>query len=314
MMNYTVRDDFQEALAKNLVIVVLGVLINSINWIIVMTYLNNYVFHTDTRYILYIHLVINDMIMVSISVTLYVLTYAYPIFNVSICCTLTVIASTTHKITPLNLAGMAYERYIAICKPLHHGQICTVHRTYILIGLIWWVGFIPGLADIVILLITKPMSFFSTTIFCYPLILYKSEYYQVKTKVFQALYLSFVWLILIFTYFRILAVAKKAKGDSSAKKAHNTIMLHGVQLFLCMLSYVSPVLDMILVPFFPNDRSKITFFSYLITSIVPRLLSSLIYGIRDQTFSKRMSIYCSCKLIIVKVKPQRKLYPGLSTQ
>ncbi|KAL1272357.1 hypothetical protein QQF64_028219 [Cirrhinus molitorella] len=39
--------------------------------------------------------------------------------------------------TPLILAGMAVERYVAICKPLHHHQICTVRRTYILISLIW---------------------------------------------------------------------------------------------------------------------------------------------------------------------------------
>lgn len=312
-MNITFRDDFQESLAKNLVIVAMGVVINTINAFIVMTYFNNCIFHTDTRYILYIHLVINDMIMIFLSVTLYVLTYANPIFNVSICCTLIVVTSTTHKNTPLNLAAMAVERYIAICKPLHHAQICTVRRTYFLIGLIWCVGVIPGLADVVILLITKPMNFFSTSIFCYTLTLYKSEYYEVKVKVVQALYLSFVWLILIYTYFRILSVAKKATGDSSAKKAHNTILLHGVQLLLCMLSYVSPVIVLILAPFFPKHRSKLSFFSYLITNIVPRLLSSLIYGVRDQKFSNRMSIYCSCKLI-VNVRPKTKLHTVVPTR
>ncbi|KAL2090656.1 hypothetical protein ACEWY4_012919 [Coilia grayii] len=302
-MNFT-RDDVEEALAKNLTIVALGVAINCINGMIVFTYLNNAVFHNDTRYILYIHLVINDMIMITLSVSMYVLTYAYPIYNVSVCCMLIVIGSTTHKNTPLILAGMAIERYIAICRPLHHAQICTVQRTYILISIIWFVGFIPPLSDVIILLIVKPWSFFFTNIFCYPYTLYSSKYYNEKTKVVQAVYLSFVWLILIFTYFRILAAAKKAKGDSPASKAHNTILLHGVQLLLCMLSYISPLLDIILVPFFPAHRSKISFFSYLITNIVPRLLSSLIYGIRDKNFAKHMSVYCSCKMIIVKVKPK----------
>ncbi|XP_063072283.1 odorant receptor 131-2-like [Engraulis encrasicolus] len=305
-MNFTRRDDVEEALAKNLVIVTLVVIINCVNAMLVFTYFRNSAFHCDTRYILYIHLVINDMIMLSMSATLFVLTYVNPIYNVSVCCLMIVIAATTHKNTPLILACMAIERYIAICKPLHHAQICTVPRTYALIGIIWGVGVAPTLADVIALLIERPAGFFYTNIFCYNENLFTSTYYREKLKVVPPIYLSFVWLILIFTYIRIVMVAKKAKGDSSAKKAHNTVLLHGIQLLLCMMSYVSRLLNMILVPFFPEHRSKISFFTYLITSIVPRLLSTLIYGLRDQAFSKRMSVYFSCKVTIVKVKPDMK--------
>ncbi|KAL1272356.1 hypothetical protein QQF64_028218 [Cirrhinus molitorella] len=77
--------------------------------------------------------------------------YAWQNVPLPFCATLLVITATAHKNTPLTLAGMAIERYIAICKPLHHHQICTVRRTYILISLIWGVGVIPGLADLILL-------------------------------------------------------------------------------------------------------------------------------------------------------------------
>ena len=90
-MNFTKRDDFQEALVKNLIIVFLGIVINCINEIIVLTFCKNSVFHSDSRYILYMNLVVNDMILIYVSLTLYVLTYAYPNLNASMCYTWSVI-------------------------------------------------------------------------------------------------------------------------------------------------------------------------------------------------------------------------------
>uniref|UniRef100_A0AAY4ESF9 G-protein coupled receptors family 1 profile domain-containing protein n=1 Tax=Denticeps clupeoides TaxID=299321 RepID=A0AAY4ESF9_9TELE len=291
-MNSTIlqsnRDNFQEALIKNLIIVFLGIIINSINSIIVLTFFKHGNFYNDPRYILYVHLVFNDMLMICSSVGLYVLTYAFPYINFSVCCTLIVLASSPHMNTPLNLAGMAIERYIAICKPLHHAQICTVNRTYVLIGIIWVLGFIPGLTDLLIVVATQPLSFFTSVIF----------YYRVASHV----HVSCLGNSDLY-YFRVFYTARAATTEaSSAKKAQNTIFLHGVQLLLCMLSYLFPVLDFLLVPLFPVHRTKITFFIYLITDIIPRLLSPLIYSLRDQKFVKHMSQIFSCRLTIVQVK------------
>ncbi|XP_030636688.1 odorant receptor 131-2-like [Chanos chanos] len=302
-MNTTKGDNFEEALAKNIVIVFLGFIIIFINGILVVTFFKNSIFHNDPRYILYIHLVMNDMLMIFLSVTLFVLTYIWPFVNVSVCCAILIIGTTTTKNTPLNLAAMAVERYIAVCKPLHHPQICTVRRTYILICLIWSVGFIPGLADVIIVIATRPLTIFNSFIVCYIINIYNTKYHVDKTVVIQVLYMSAVWIALIFTYIRVLLTAKKASTDSSAKKAQSTILLHGIQLLLCMLSYLTPVLDMILIPFFPAHRTKISFFNYLLTNIIPRLLSPLIYGMRDQKFVKNVRSCFSCKQIIVKVEP-----------
>ncbi|XP_012694059.2 odorant receptor 131-2-like [Clupea harengus] len=300
-MNLTKRDDFQEALVKNLIIVILGIVINCINGIIVLTFCKNSVFHSDSRYILYMNLVVNDMILIYVSVTLYVLTYIYPNLNALMCCILVMTGSTTRKNTTIILASMAIERYIAICKPLRHAQICTVRRTYIIIALTWGVGFVPALVDVIIVLATQPIGFFSKGVFCFPPILYNTRYHAENVKVVQALYMSFVWLTLIYTYFMIFRTARSAKRDTaSAKKAQNTILLHGAQLLLSMLSYITPLFNVVLISFFPIHRSKITFLNYLITNIIPRLLSPLIYSVRDQKFAKHMSQYYSCKVILFK--------------
>ncbi|XDV35293.1 hypothetical protein PO909_005267 [Leuciscus waleckii] len=281
MFLYSVQEKYADAFAKNFTTVLLAVIILSINGVFVLTFFRSSIFYNDPRYILYIHLVINDMLMVFFSVILSVMAYVWQNVPLPFCVTLLIIASTTHKNTPLTLAGMAVERYIAICKPLHHHQICTVRRTYILISLIWGVGVIPGLADLILLSIVRPLSISSTVTSC----------------VMNGLYSSVVWVILVFTYCQVLIAARRATTDkSSAKKAQSTILLHGAQLLLYKM----------FVPLLPVDRARLTFLNYLLTNILPRLLTPLIYGVRDKHFYKHMKELFSCRLFIVKVESVKK--------
>ncbi|XP_056607180.1 odorant receptor 131-2-like [Triplophysa dalaica] len=305
-MNSTVlqgaQDRFAEYFSRNFIVVVLGITINFINGIFVFTFFRSSTFYNDPRYILYIHLVINDMLMVFMTVVLFVMAYAWQNVPVPFCILLLIIGSTTHKNTPLTLAGMAIERYIAICKPLHHSQICTVRRTYILISLIWGVGVIPALTDLVVFSIVLPVSIFTKGALCSSANLYSTPYHIVISKCTHGVYTSAVWLILLFTYVRVLDTAKRAKSDKTAKKAQSTIMLHGIQLLLCMLSYITPLIDRIYLPLIPSEQKKIAFFNYLLTNMAPRLLSPLIYGVRDQHLYKHVKGLFTCRIFIVKVK------------
>ncbi|XP_067314652.1 odorant receptor 131-2-like [Pseudorasbora parva] len=303
MYLYSVQERYADAFAKNFTIVVLAVTILSINGVFVLTFFRSSIFYSDPRYILYIHLVLNDMLMVFISVILFMMAYVWQNVPLPFCVILLIIASTTHKNTPLTLAGMAVERYVAICKPLHHHQICTVRRTYILISLIWGVGVLPGLSDLILLSIVRPLSIFSTATSCGASILYSTPYHEVQSRFMNGLYSSVVWVILVFTYCQVLIAARRATNDkSSAKKAQNTILLHGAQLLLCMLSYITAVIDKMFVPLIPVDRARLTFFNYLLTNILPRLLTPLIYGVRDKHFYNHMKGLFSCRLFIVKVE------------
>ncbi|XP_055068326.2 odorant receptor 131-2-like [Misgurnus anguillicaudatus] len=295
-------DGYEEALVKNIVIVFFGLIINFINAMLVVIFVSNPIFSRDSRYILYINLVMNDMIMIFVSVALYVMSYTLRIVNFPFCCTLLMLAATTFMISPLNLAGMAIERFIAICKPLHHHQICTPQRTYIFISFLWCVGAIPSLTDIIILFLTQTESSFKSPAICYPPIVFPTKPHQDRATYSQVIYMSLVWLILIYTYCRVLLTAKKATSNGAANKARNTILLHGVQLLLCMLSYISPVLNYV-ISNLPAYRTTLIFLIYLLTNIIPRLLSPLIYGARDQKFAKKIRERFTCKVFILKIVP-----------
>uniref|UniRef100_A0A673L7F2 Olfactory receptor 52I2-like n=1 Tax=Sinocyclocheilus rhinocerous TaxID=307959 RepID=A0A673L7F2_9TELE len=272
-------DQFYDTFIKNFISVVLDLIINYINGTFVLVFFKNTIFYSDPRYILYTHLVINDIIMLSISVGLQVTIYVVGTFSLSVCCVLLFVAVIVTKNSPLNLACMSIERYIAICKPLHHPQICTVRRTYVLI------------CDIFITLSTRPASFFSTAILCHRVFIYNTWQHAVNDTVSNVVYLLFVWTTLIVTYFKVLSAANAASTDRvSARKARNTILLHGGQLLLCMMSYITPLISTALIDIFPRSRSTILFILFLLSNILPRLLSPLIYGLRDKQFAERVKV------------------------
>ncbi|KAM4612781.1 odorant receptor 131-2-like [Polymixia lowei] len=287
-------DKLTTAVSNNVIVVALCIIINYINGTLVHTFNKHQIFKVNPRYILFIHLVINDMMQLILCGLLHVISYVLYTINVSFCCFLLVIAIFTTLNTPLNLATMAVECYIAICFPLRHSQICTVKRTYGLIGLIWGLSAACILPDVFILLATEPLEFFHSRVLCMRDLVFRSAYSLEKRDVSHIIFLVVVWIILLYTYFRILFAAKAANSDF--RKARNTILLHGFQLLLCMLTYVRPMLEVGLRYLIPKQRMVIHFACYIITQILPRFVSPVVYGLRDQTFRRYLKRYLLCKM------------------
>uniref|UniRef100_A0A3P8WV05 Si:dkeyp-3f10.16 n=1 Tax=Cynoglossus semilaevis TaxID=244447 RepID=A0A3P8WV05_CYNSE len=276
-------DSLGEAVTKNLINVFLTVVINCINGAFVYIYFNSQEFQTDARYVLYIHLVINDMIMLNMTMALQLITYTVNI---------TLIVFFPGRNSPLNLASMAVERYVAVCRPLHHAQMCTVSRAYALIALIWIVSFIPSFSDIIITVANQPLSSLLQTVICHPSYLFNTPNHKVHGSV---LLFAFVFLTLVITYTKVFFIARIASSDEAlAKNARNTILLHGIQLFICMLTYLSPVVTLTLVTMWPRGRTNILFVSFVFTNVLPRLLSPLVYGVRDTKFRNQIRLLVHC--------------------
>ncbi|XP_069568801.1 odorant receptor 131-2-like [Brachyistius frenatus] len=290
------RDSFSKAVTKNLIVVVLSISINYINGSLVHTFSKHQIFYTNPRYILFIHLVVNDIIQVTLTAVLFVLSYTVYKIHVSVCCIFILIALFTTENTPLNLACMAVECYIAVCFPLRHAHICTVRKTTVWIALIWTTSVLSVLPDLFITLATQPLDFFHSRVFCLRQTVFPSPLIVQKRDITYLLFLIVVWLTIFYTYFKVLFAAKSASKD--AKKARNTIVLHGFQLLLCMASYVSPQLMDALQRRFPKNSIDSLFVIYITIQILPRSLSPIIYGIRDNTFRKFLKEHLLCKLYV----------------
>ncbi|XP_078028378.1 odorant receptor 131-2-like [Epinephelus lanceolatus] len=289
------RDAYSTAVAKNVIVVALGLIINYINGTLIHTFRKHQIFYVNPRYILFIHLVVNDMIQLTSTISLFVFSYVFYRINASLCCLIITLSIFTTLNTPLNLAVMAVECYIAICLPLRHAELCTIKRTYVLIGWIWVMSSASALPDLFILLATEPVQLFYSTMFCKKDILFRHPIHLKKRDVSYMIYLTGVWLTLLYTYIMIFLAAKtakSAKGDT--KKARNTILLHGFQLLLCMLTYIAPALRKALFYWFPKHRVQIVFASYIIVQILPRFLSPIVYGLRDKTFRQHLKKYLLC--------------------
>ncbi|XP_056156905.1 odorant receptor 131-2-like [Lampris incognitus] len=289
------------AFVKNLIVVLVWVFLSYINGSVVATFFRYQVFYEDPRYILFIHMVINDAIQLTITIMLFILSYIFYKINVSFCCFFILVAVFTTRNTPINLASMAIERYISICNPLRYAQICTVRRTYVLIGVIWFICVAPDITDLFVTLVTESLSFFHESVFCLRQNVFKDPILAYKRQAFDTLYFSCVFLTLVYTYLRILFAVRALSTDKvSAQRARNTILLHGAQLAMCMLSYISPSVEIILHLIFPGRVLEIRYANYLIVYILPRFLSPIIYGVRDKKFRKYLQRYFVCNRCSVK--------------
>ncbi|XP_049430830.1 odorant receptor 131-2-like [Epinephelus fuscoguttatus] len=278
------RDTLNTAIIKNVITVVLCISINYVNGTLVHTFTKHQVFNMNPRYILYIHLVLNDIILLTLFTLIQVLSYIVFTLNVSLCIVLLVIAIFANLNNPLTLAVMAVECYIAICFPLRHTQICTVRKTYAIIGLIWVISLLSILPDLFVALATESMEFFHSRVFCLRENIFRNPDLSQKRDISNSTFLVLVWLTLFYTYFRILFAAKAAATD--AKKARNTVLLHGFQLLLCMLTYVFHIMIAGLTYLFPKGVLAIRFSISILIQVLPRLISPVVYGLRDKTFRK----------------------------
>ena len=115
---------------------------------------------------------------------------------------------------------------------------------------------------------------------------------------FNVFYFVSVTVIIIFTYICIMITARSVSSNKdSAKKAHRTVLLHLVQLGLCLTSFVYGSIERALYLVTSNDPGifkHLRYLNYLIVLILPRCLSPLIYGLRDDAVRPLFKYYFCC--------------------
>ena len=163
------------------------------------------------------------MIQLTATISLFLFSYVFYKIQATLCCLIISLAIFTSLNTPLNLAAMAVECYIAVCLPLRHAELCPIRRTYILIGWIWAMNIVSALSDVFIVLATQPLHLFHSPIVCERNNLFRLPVSVTKREVSSIIHLIGVWFTLLYASFKISLAAKAAEGsksgDGDAKKA-----------------------------------------------------------------------------------------------
>ncbi|XP_036444807.1 odorant receptor 131-2-like [Colossoma macropomum] len=255
-----------------------------INCIMLYALKSKRVFKESPRYILFAHMLFNDSIHLILSTMMYVLALAFLKLAKAVCSLIMFMSTTTFLNAPLNLAVMSLERYVAIRFPLRHAEIATQKRTYIAICFVWLFGSANILSDIIFAAVMDP-NFFYMQMYCFRDQIFIKPWQLDLYNGCNVLYFVSVTVIIIFTYINIMITAKSMSSNKdSAKKAHRTVLLHLIQLGLCLTSFVYGSVERALYLMAGSDTAlfkHLRYLNFLIVLILPRCLSPLIYGLRD---------------------------------
>ncbi|XP_073335704.1 odorant receptor 131-2-like [Pagrus major] len=244
-----------------------------VNGVMLFAVLRKPVLLESSRYILFGHLLLTESLQLLVSVLLYI----FAVTNVRMisyaCVFVTLFASITIKMSPLNLAVMSLERYVAVCFPLRHVEIATTRRTGVAFAVMWTVASLEAFT-LLSLFIRLESTSFTVPVYCSMPNVFRLQIYFTLSKVFNILNFVLVSIIIIYTYIAIMITVKSASANvHEASKAHKTVLLHLFQLGLCLTSTMFSII---------NSSQQFALFVVLI--IFPKCLSPLIYGLRDQTF------------------------------
>ncbi|MFT7818421.1 olfactory receptor 11A1-like [Arapaima gigas] len=283
----------ERILKVSLVVVTYSIFIY-LNCVMLVAVRSKAAFRETSRYILFAHMLFNDVLHLVTSMVLYLFSIFYMEIIQALCSFLTLISATTFTNEPLNLAVMSLERYVAVCFPLRHGELSTPEKTFYALVVIWVLGVVNVLTDIFTVLVLEP-SFFLLSGLCSREQLMKKSWQRDKVLTFNVLYFTLVAMVLLFTYVSITLEARSASTDrTSAQKAMRTVMLHAVQLCLSLMTFLYNLFEVLLSSLPLDVFVQLRFVNYVVVLLLPRCLSPLIYGLRDQSFRPVFMYHFTC--------------------
>uniref|UniRef100_A0A8D0UI06 Olfactory receptor n=1 Tax=Sus scrofa TaxID=9823 RepID=A0A8D0UI06_PIG len=185
------------------------------------------------------------------------------------------------------LAAMSYDRYVAICKPLHYTTIMNSKICIQLILCCWLAGFFT---IFILLLLVLKLDFCASNIvdhfLCDPTPLLQiscSDTHLIETMEFISAVVTLVvtLAVVIMSYTYIALTILKLPSTNQRKKAFSTCSSHMIVISLsygsCIFMYVKP-----------SVKQRISFYkgiALLNTSVAP-LLNPFIYSLRNQQVKK----------------------------
>ncbi|XP_034540442.1 odorant receptor 131-2-like [Notolabrus celidotus] len=258
------------------------------------------VFCETSRYILLYNLLFADTTLMVLSQIMFILSSIRVRLMYPVCGFLIMLADLTKEISPLTLVVMSVERYVAVCYPLRHATIITMRNTWMAIFTVWAFSSLNVLTRVILLLHFRfeDLESLQMTYICSARVMWifrKSNHYEKAYTVF--VFVS-AGVAITSSYIGVMIAARSASTDkASTRKTRNTLLLHLIQLGLSLSSTIQNPLLIAISGFVTRlliIRIQIIF--YVCIFIFPRCLSSLIYGIRDQSIRPLLTYHLCCRL------------------
>ncbi|XP_029373545.1 odorant receptor 131-2-like [Echeneis naucrates] len=267
----------------------------SINLLLIITFFQKECFYTTTRYILFAVTLLSDSLVLFLSDVLAILTQFNIPIHVWLCVIICVVVIVYITVTPVTLTAMTLERYVAVCMPLHHGELCSTRNTINCILIIHALSSVPSIFIFSTFFGSASLKFYTKYQLCSVEIFMINLWQQhLRSAIYQLQFLV-MCIILVFSYVKIMKVAKAASGEDkqSSRKGLRTVALHGFQLLLCVIQLWCPFIESALFHIDFVVFYNVRYFNYIVFYLTPRCLSPLIYGLRDEIFFHALKSYLS---------------------
>ncbi|XP_073348366.1 odorant receptor 131-2-like [Pagrus major] len=269
-----------------------------INSLLIMTFFMKDCFYTTMRYILFAMTLLSDCLYLLLTDILLILSYFHFTIQMWFCLMIYIILSLYTYLTPVTLTAMTLERYVAICLPLRHSELCSTSSSMHCILFIHGISCLPCIAVLSIFFKSATHGFYIQRNVCsVEMFIIQKWQGHLRSAISQFYFLLMVSII-VFCYVKIMKVAKAASGENkkSTRKGLRTVILHAIQLLLCLIQLWCPFIEAALLQtnflLFINVR----YFNYITFILAPRCLSPLIYGLRDEMFFHALKYYALCGL------------------
>ncbi|XP_057685096.1 odorant receptor 131-2-like [Corythoichthys intestinalis] len=270
-----------------------------LNGIMLFTLRNKFMFRETSRYILLYNLLLGDTLQLLISQLLYCLTSFRITLTYPACGVLVLLGNLFSRISPLVLVAMSLERYVAVCHPLRHASIMTRGNTVRAMRGMWIVCFkIVLIQNLLILMFPfEQLDSLQMTQPCRYIALFLLPFSEIYHNTYSGLVFFFAGLAIISSYVGIVIAARSAATDKvSVRKAKSTLLLHLVQLSLSLLSVIYSNILTILSPLLNWVAfNQMQIFLFVCFFLLPRSLSSLVYGLRDQSLRIALLYLLFCR-------------------
>ncbi|XP_030009423.1 odorant receptor 131-2-like [Sphaeramia orbicularis] len=280
-----------------------------INGVMLFTLRSKPVLRETCRYILLYNLLFADTLQLTLGQLLFILTIrirlTYPL-----CGVLIMFASLLNDISPLTLVVMSLERYVAVCYPLRHSTVVTSRNTAVAIIVIWAFSSLNVLAQLVLLLDFpfKNLQTLQMTARCTAQAMFLNPVSEQYDQVYKYFLFVSAGVAVIASFIGVTIAATSASTDkASAHKARKTLLLHLFQLGLSLLSTLYTPLVIAISAVVERIRAlHMQTALYVVVVMLPRCLSALIYGIRDNTIRPILMYYLCCqrKFSVILKEPE----------